>query len=88
MDLFFELIGYLAGICITLTSLPQAIQTFKTKNVEGLSASTFLIFNVGLVCWIVYGAHLHSMPMMIFNSLSLCFSIPVLFMIIKYRKNS
>ena len=81
----FELIGYAAGLCTALSFIPQAWQTFRTKNVQGMSAGMYFIFNTALICWVIYGLHLKSVQMVLFNALCLCFSLPILLMIIKYR---
>ena len=86
MNLFFEAVGYLAGICLAISFLPQAIKTFRTKDVRSFSLGTYCIYNLGLLCWVVYGAYLHSYQMMIFNTLSLSVSLPILVMIIHYHK--
>ena len=88
MDLFFEFVGYLAGTCLAISFIPQAIQTYKTKDVQGVSLLMYAIFNLGLFSWIVYGFYMNSLQMMLFNTISLCFSLPILVMIIKYRKKS
>lgn len=84
MDIIFESIGYLAGICTALSFIPQAFKTYKIKNVQGLSVSMYGIFNLALICWIIYGIYLSSWQMIIFNTLCLSFSLPILIMVFKY----
>ena len=86
MDIFFELIGYLGGICLAISFIPQAIKTYKTKDVRALSFFTYSIYNLGVFCWVVYGFYLHSYQMVIFNVITLSFSFPILLMILKYKK--
>jgi len=82
-----EFLGYLAGICTAIVFLPQSIETVKTKNVQGLSVLTYIIYSVGMVSWIFYGVYLHSFQMMLFNSISLVFALIILWMIITQTKN-
>lgn len=86
MNIFGELIGYFAGICMAVSFLPQAIKTCRTKDVSGFSLGTYVIYNLGVISWVIYGAYLGSVQMVVFNSLCLCFSLPILFMVIKYRR--
>ena len=86
MDIIGEILGYIAGICTAVVFLPQSIQTVKTKNVEGLALSTYVIYNIGMVSWILYGIYLKSVQMVIFNSISFVFSSIILWMIIKDKK--
>lgn len=85
MHIFGEFLGYLAGICTAIVFVPQSIQTVKTKNVQGLSLSTYIIYTIGMISWILYGIYLHSIQMMIFNSISLFFSLIILYMIVRKK---
>lgn len=86
MHILGESLGYLAGICTAIVFLPQSIETVKTKNVQGLSVSTYIIYCIGMVSWILYGVYLHSIQMMIFNSISLVFALIILYMIIRKKQ--
>ena len=87
MDILGEILGYIAGICTAIVFLPQSIQTVKTKNVQGLSLSSYIIYNIGMLSWILYGIYLKSVQMIVFNSISLVFATVILCMIVKDRKN-
>ncbi len=86
MENFFgEFLGYLAGICTAIVFLPQTIQTIRSKNVDGLSLFTYIIYIIGMVSWILYGVYLHSVQMMLFNGISLFFALIIVCMIIKCK---
>ena len=87
MSILFEILGYLAGVCTAIAFLPQVIQTIKDRNVSGLSLTSYIIYCSGVVSWILYGYYLHSLQMIVFNSVSLLFSSIVLVLIIKNRLN-
>lgn len=87
MDIIGELLGYIAGICTAVVFLPQSIKTLKTKDVESLSLSTYVIYNIGMISWILYGVYLHSIQMIIFNSISFVFSFIILYMIATRKKS-
>lgn len=86
MQIIGELLGYVAGICTAIVFLPQSIQTLKTKDVKGLSISTYVIYNIGMLSWILYGIYLHSLQMIIFNSISFVFSSIILYLILTQKK--
>ena len=88
MNLFFEFIGYFACVCMAISFMPQAIKTCRTKDVSGFSLGTYIIYNLGVICWVIYGWFLGSVQMVVFNSLCLCFSLPLLYMVIKYHKKT
>lgn len=86
MHIISELLGYIAGICTAIVFLPQSIQTIKTKNTDGLSLGTYVIYCIGMICWIGYGVYLSSLQMIIFNSISLFFALIIFYIIVKQRK--
>lgn len=88
MDMTFEIIGWLAGICTAVSFVPQSLKTFRTKNVAGLSALTYTVYNLGVLGWVVYGAYLKSYQMVVFNAVCFAFSFSVLAMILRYRCRS
>lgn len=49
-----ELIGWFGGISLSLSALPQAVHTFKTKTTKGLSMSFIMLWLVGELFTIVY----------------------------------
>ncbi|MBR1373047.1 SemiSWEET transporter [bacterium] len=86
MNYIGEFLGYLAGICTAIVFLPQTIQTIRSKNVSGLSLTTYIIYCIGMISWILYGIYLHSVQMVLFNAISLIFAAIILYMIFKSRK--
>ena len=86
MQIFGEFLGYLAGICTAIVFLPQTIKTIKTRNVEGLSLGTYIIYCVGMLSWTLYGVYLKSIQMMFFNVVSLAFALIILYMILADKK--
>lgn len=86
MNIIGELFGYIAGICTAVCFLPQTLQTIRTKNVEGLSLASYGIYCTGLISWILYGLYIHSLQMLIFNSIGLVFGGIILYMILRRKK--
>lgn len=48
-------LGYPAAILTTIAFVPQAWLTVRTRNVDGISAATYLALTVGVFLWLVYG---------------------------------
>lgn len=59
------------GVFLGLANLPQAFKVFQRKSADDLSLTTYLIFLVGSVIWILYGLEIKSIPVIIPNSLGL-----------------
>ncbi|MBP5533903.1 MAG: hypothetical protein J6Y03_00125 [Alphaproteobacteria bacterium] len=88
MDFIGESLGYLAGICTAIVFLPQTIQTIRSRNVKGLSLTSYIIYCTGMLSWILYGVYLGSIQMMLFNAISLFFAAIILYLIIQNRKSN
>lgn len=82
-----DLLGYLAATLTTVSFVPQAWRTFKTKDVSGISLRMYSIFTAGVAVWLAYGIVLGETPMMVANSLSLVLALAVLVMKLRYRNN-
>lgn len=52
--MLLDFIGFLASTLLILSSVPQAVHTYKTKNVSGLSLGTLLFWFFGVVLMGVY----------------------------------
>lgn len=76
-----EIIGLMAGVATSVASLPQAIKTIKTGQTRGLSLWTYLVLNLGLGLWIVYGIQLRSPSLILANGISLLPNGAILFLV-------
>jgi MtN3 and saliva related transmembrane protein len=79
-----DFIGYLAGLLILVSLIPQIVKSWKTKSTKDLSLARYLIYTAGIVLWIVYGAMLNSGPMVISNGIALLLALSIIFLKIKY----
>ena len=83
-----DVLGYLAAALTTLSFVPQAWRTFRTKDVSGISLKMYTLFTLGVAVWLAYGIVLGEVPMMIANSTTLLLAIPVLVMRIRYGRKA
>ena len=54
---FFNVCGIVASVCMILGYLPQAIETIRTRNTDGIALPTFLMMAIGplpLCCRVCY----------------------------------
>lgn len=79
MNDYIEYLGMLAGFCTTVAFVPQLVKVMRTKAAHDISTSMYLIFIVGLILWIIYGAYHDSLPIIIANSCTLFFASAILF---------
>jgi MtN3 and saliva related transmembrane protein len=81
-----EGVGLLAAVLTTYSFLPQVYKTWKNKDVSAFSLTTFTLFSIGIVCWLIYGIYKESLSMILANSITMVSSFVILLLIIKYRK--
>jgi len=80
-----DIIGFAAATLTTISFVPQAIKTIKTKNTQGISLIMYLLFSIGVFCWLIYGIATHNMPVLLANGVTLAFALVILFYKLNYK---
>ena len=79
----FSLVGNLAARLTTISFLPQAIKTIKSRDTQQLSLPMYLMFVAGVALWIVYGLHVKSTPIIVGNVITFMLAGSILMVKIK-----
>jgi MtN3 and saliva related transmembrane protein len=79
-----EWIGYVAATLTTLSFIPQAIKTIRTRDTRGISVGMYAVFTLGVACWFGYGLVLGSWPMIVSNVITLALSGSILALKLRY----
>ena len=79
-----EWVGYVGATCTTLSFLPQAVKTLRTRDTSGISLWMYLVFTVGIGFWFGYGLVLHSWPMIVSNAITFLLSTSILGLKLKH----
>lgn len=77
-DYEIEILGYIAATLTTVSFLPQAILTIRTRDTDGLSLSMYSTFTLGVLGWLVYGFFLKNNVIVIANSITLFLAMLIL----------
>ncbi len=80
-----DLVGTLAAVLTTVSFLPQALHTFRTKDVRGISLGMYSAFTLGVALWLVYGLLLGAWPVVVANCITLALASAILVMKLRYR---
>ena len=80
-----DIIGYLAAFLTTTSFVPQALHTFRTRDVSGISLSMYSTFVTGISLWLVYGLLIAAWPVVLANIVTLALAIAILAMKLRYR---
>jgi len=80
-----EWIGYGAATLTTVSFVPQAWLTFRTRDVRGISLGMYGAFTVGVGLWLAYGLLLGAWPIVAANAVTLALALAILLMKLRYR---
>ncbi len=83
---YIDVFGFLAALLTTIAFLPQLYKTWQTKSAGDVSISMLILFITGLICWIIYGLKINSIPILVANLITLIFNLSILILKITYSK--
>ena len=79
------ILGLIAATCTTISFLPQAIKTIRSKHTKDLSFGMYAVLTIGVFLWFVYGLFIKDIPVILANGITLVFTATILYLIIKYK---
>lgn len=79
-----KLLGLIAAILTTSSFAPQAIKTIRTKSTESISLGMYIMFNLGVLCWLCYGVYLNDLPLILANSVTIVLTGTILYLKLKH----
>jgi MtN3 and saliva related transmembrane protein len=71
-------LGYTAATCTTMSFVPQAVLTLRTRDVAGISLGMYSAFTFGVALWLLYGWQLGEWPIIVANALTLMLATTIL----------
>jgi MtN3 and saliva related transmembrane protein len=81
-----DTVGSLAAILTTASFVPQAWQTFRTREVSGISLVMYSLFTAGVALWLVYGILIMAWPIIVANVITTSLALMILAMKLRYSK--
>lgn len=81
-----DIVGFVAGILTSINLIPQLIHSIKTKQVEDISLANYVIYDVGLLMWTVYGFMIASWPIIIMDGFACLASFGMTYIKVRYSK--
>ncbi|QWE17937.1 SemiSWEET transporter [Polynucleobacter corsicus] len=73
-----EFIGYCAAFLTTIAFLPQAIQSWRTRDLSGISVGMYSLFTAGVGLWLIYGLIIEKWPLILANALTFALALSIL----------
>lgn len=81
-------IGYAAATMTTISFVPQLLRVIRLRSARDISLGMFLIFSAGTLAWGVYGLLMHSVPVLIANSLTFALSVSILILKLRFDRQA
>ncbi|MBD5366213.1 MAG: PQ-loop repeat-containing protein [Bacteroides sp.] len=75
MDLWINIIGTAAAICMICGYVPQAYHTIKTRQTDAIAMPTFIMLGLGSVFFVIQGALTSNWPLFVTNMITTIASI-------------
>ena len=74
------LFGYPAAFLTTIAFVPQALHSWRTRDLSGISLPMYALFTLGVALWLGYGLVIGSLPIIAANAVTLALSSVVLWL--------
>ena len=82
-----EIIGYCAAFLTTIAFLPQAIQSWSTRDLSGISVGMYSLFTIGVGLWLIYGLIIEKWPLIVANALTFALALSILVLKLRAGKS-
>lgn len=69
-----DLIGYIAASLTTLAFVPQALKSWRSRDLSSISLGMYSLFTLGVGLWLIYGLLLGSWPIILANAITFALS--------------
>jgi MtN3 and saliva related transmembrane protein len=80
-----DLTGFAAATLTTTSFIPQALHTFRTRDVSGISLGMYSTFTLGVALWLGYGLLAGAWPVVAANAITLALALAILVMKLRFR---
>jgi len=81
------LLGYSAAFLTTVSFVPQALHSWRTRDLAGISLPMYTLFTLGVALWLAYGLAIGSLPVILANVVTLILAAVVLWLKIISTRN-
>lgn len=82
------ILGLFAAFFTTVSFLPQAIKTIRTKDTSAISLFMYILFTIGTLLWLAYGFITHNLPVWLANAVTTVLAAIILYYKISETKKN
>jgi MtN3 and saliva related transmembrane protein len=81
-------LGLIVAAFTTASFVPQVVKTWRSGSSEDLSLGMYGLFAVGITLWLIYGALIRDLPIVLANGVTLVLVVAVLGQALWHRRPS
>lgn len=75
MELWINIVGTAAAVCMILGYVPQAYHTIRTRETDGIALPTFLMMGLGSIFFVIQGFMIDNWPLAVTNLITTVASV-------------
>ena len=79
-----DLLGYAAATLTSVSFVPQAIKTIRSRDTRAISLWMYVTFAAGVTLWWLYGVEIDSWPVKAANAVTFALAATILSLKIRY----
>ena len=79
-----EVIGYCAAFLTTIAFLPQAIRSWRSRDLSGISLGMYALFTFGVGLWLIYGLIIEKWPLILANAFTFALALSILLLKLRH----
>ncbi|MFA5412188.1 MAG: SemiSWEET transporter [Candidatus Micrarchaeia archaeon] len=79
-----NLLGYLAGLLLTISLIPQVLQSWRTKSTKDISLWRYVIYTSGIALLVIYAFLVNDIPVAVTNIVALPLALSVIYLKLKH----
>lgn len=80
-----EILGFMGGVLVAISLVPQVIKSWKTKSTKDISILMGLINLTGQAFWIAYGLNIQSSSLVIMSGITFIMSTSLVILKTRYK---
>jgi MtN3 and saliva related transmembrane protein len=78
-------IGLAAATLTTVAFVPQVVRAWRTRSTHDISLPMFLVLAAGITLWLIYGAMIRDLPLVLANLVTLVLVLMILLLKLRYK---
>jgi MtN3 and saliva related transmembrane protein len=83
-----QILGLIAAFCTTVSFLPQAVKTIKTRDTASISTAMYSFFTAGTLLWLLYGIYTKNTPIILANGVTFVMAVIILFYKLREKRKA